>query len=196
MALFKEVMKKYPVDGVHLDYIRYHNRNVCYCDVCRKAFYDEFGEDISLMTQDKDSGLYVPALAWRAEPVTKFVVELRKETLRMHKELSAAVFTAYPSCYSGEGQDWRIWCENKLVDYICPMTYLPAPVQVDTYTRLHRVLVQKSVLLWEGIFRYKWATSDQFIELIQTAMNTGSDGIVIYQYSALTKQDISMLARF
>jgi uncharacterized lipoprotein YddW (UPF0748 family) len=194
LSLFKEVMTNYPVSGVHLDYIRYHNRSVCYCGVCRNSFHKEFGKDISLMTREFDDEVYVPALAWRADPVTKFVENLRKETHLLHKELSAAVFTAYPSCYSGEGQDWRKWCENMLVDYICPMTYCPAPVQVDTYTRLHRALVSKPVLLWEGILRYKWATSAQFIELVQTAINAGADGIVVFQYSALSPEDISMLA--
>ena len=36
-----EVARKYPVDGLHFDYIRYPGRDKCYCDGCRERFEAE-----------------------------------------------------------------------------------------------------------------------------------------------------------
>lgn len=50
MPLMREVVENYPVDGIHLDYIRYpeavEGRHYRYCRRCRKKFKDEYGYEL------------------------------------------------------------------------------------------------------------------------------------------------------
>ena len=41
-----EVARKYPVDGLHFDYIRYPDRAHCYCDGCRRRFEAASGRKV------------------------------------------------------------------------------------------------------------------------------------------------------
>ena len=41
-----EVARKYPVDGLHFDYIRYPDSAHCYCDGCRRRFEAESGRKV------------------------------------------------------------------------------------------------------------------------------------------------------
>jgi uncharacterized lipoprotein YddW (UPF0748 family) len=38
LGLISELLNKYPVDGIQLDYIRFPSRDYCYCEECRDSF--------------------------------------------------------------------------------------------------------------------------------------------------------------
>ncbi len=195
MALYREVMDKYPVEGVHLDYIRYNGRDACFCPTCRESFEKEFGEDIMHMLDEREHAVYAPALEWRAEPVTRFVRNLHKETSSRDRELSAAVFASYPTCYGGQGQDWWKWAQEGIVDYMFPMNYSPSTTHVASITLSHLAMVQKPVVLWEGLKYHKWDTTEHYMEVVKSAVDAGAEGIVIFQYSGLKEQDWAALAK-
>lgn len=48
--LMCEVLQRYKVDGVHFDYIRFDNKSVCTCPVCRENARAEVGLDIGSLT--------------------------------------------------------------------------------------------------------------------------------------------------
>ena len=51
-----EVARRYPVDGLHMDYIRYPDGQCCYCDGCRKRFEADSGRRVSDWPADCYSG--------------------------------------------------------------------------------------------------------------------------------------------
>ena len=51
-----EVARKYPIDGLHLDYIRYPGREYCYCDGCRRRFEAASGRKVVNWPKDCFSG--------------------------------------------------------------------------------------------------------------------------------------------
>ncbi|MBC7288775.1 MAG: family 10 glycosylhydrolase, partial [Armatimonadetes bacterium] len=52
-SLMLEVLRKYDVDGVHFDYIRYDGPMLCFCDHCRSEFKALTGYDIGALAGDK-----------------------------------------------------------------------------------------------------------------------------------------------
>jgi len=48
--LMCEVLERYEVDGVHFDYIRFHDRSVCTCPACRRNAMRDVGLDIGALT--------------------------------------------------------------------------------------------------------------------------------------------------
>jgi uncharacterized lipoprotein YddW (UPF0748 family) len=177
------------------------------CRLCRKrgvkthawaAFEKEFGEPIEHMVgSPREHPVYVPALDWRCEPVTQFVRDLHKETSSRKMELSAAVFHSWPIPLNSQGQDWWRWSEEKIVDYLFPMNYTAPPRNCVSWALTHRQIVKPPVQLWEGIFRFKWATTEQYMELNRLMRDdVGADGIVAFQYSTLTDEDCAAMAKF
>ena len=45
LGLISELLNKYPVDGIQLDYIRFPSQDFCYCKECRNAFKNLYNLD-------------------------------------------------------------------------------------------------------------------------------------------------------
>ena len=121
-----EVARKYDVDGLHFDYIRYPNRDHCYCDGCRQRFEAASGRKVKVWPDDCHSGERKEEYNdWRCRQITRLVAAVHREAKRLRGELkiSAAVFGSYPACRASIAQDWVAWAKAGYVDFLCPMDY-------------------------------------------------------------------------
>ena len=130
-----EVARKYDVDGLHFDYIRYPGRDKCYCDGCRQRFQAQSGKQVANWPDDCYSGELRDGYAtWRCDQITRLVkaVHDQAKKLRPDIDISAAVFGAYPSCRTSVAQDWPQWVKAGYLDFICPRKgALAAPTRCD-----------------------------------------------------------------
>jgi uncharacterized lipoprotein YddW (UPF0748 family) len=209
-ALYQEVMDGYPVAGVHMDYIRYHQPNECFCDRCRAAFKKETGVDpmdigetwgfneSSERAANRRHPAWVRWIEWRVSNITTFVEKLSALTKAAGKELSAAVFMEYPGCIVDQGQNWTEWGERKLVDYLFPMTYTNSALMVRKRTRSHVVQVKGSCQVWEGLGKRSsrsQLTPEELLEQARSCREEGAEGVVIFAYSSLADEDLEALLR-
>ena len=106
-----EVARKYEVDGLHFDYIRYPDQDKCYCDGCRSRFEEQTGAQVQLA----DRLLFgrparpVCAVALRPDHTAGESRARRGQENPAGIAISAAVFGAYPSCRESVAQDWPEW---------------------------------------------------------------------------------------
>ena len=122
-----ELASRYPLDGVHLDFVRYPDYSGSLGPSVRPRFERDSGRAVAAWPLDVKAGGSRRAefMRWRSAQVLDFVAAAR---LRMRREapgrmLTAAVFGKYPSCVDAVGQDWHAWIEQGLVDYVLPMNY-------------------------------------------------------------------------
>ncbi len=124
----KEVVRLYPVDGLHLDYIRYPGAEWGYNPVALERFQRETGrKDVPAPKDEQWS-------AWRREQVTSLVKRISAEVhaIRPTLKLSAATITwgGVPNkdftktrAYQEALQDWVGWVRNGYIDISVPMNY-------------------------------------------------------------------------
>ena len=89
-----ELVRAYPVAGVHLDFVRWY-------------------EDAPK-----------PANAARHVTTFVESVRKRLHMARPGAWLTAAVLASHPSCVASVGQDWPAWIDADLIDYAVPMNYV------------------------------------------------------------------------
>jgi uncharacterized lipoprotein YddW (UPF0748 family) len=121
-----EVARKYDVDGLHFDYIRYPDGDACYCDGCRRRFEEQSGKKVAQWPAECYKGARREEYrAWRCQQITRLVEAVSREGKKLKPKLkvSAAVFGAYPSCRETVGQDWVAWVKAGYLDFLCPMDY-------------------------------------------------------------------------
>ncbi len=130
LRLYLEVVRRYPVDGVHLDFIRYAGREWGYNEVSLARFRRAYGWSESRGLPDPSDPEFSE---WRRRQVTEFVVRLVHHIKALNPRLmvSAALIawgdaprdfkesSAYRECF----QDWKSWCEAGLLDIAVPMLY-------------------------------------------------------------------------
>ncbi|MBL8861880.1 MAG: family 10 glycosylhydrolase [Planctomycetes bacterium] len=121
----RELAIHYPVDGIHLDYIRFPNEPPATpkgLDYPRDARTLKLFRDATGKTPESDRAAWD---GWRTEQVTQLVRDLRKmlSHARPRAKLSAAVGWSPDKAKKEHFQDSRTWLREGLLDVVYPMNY-------------------------------------------------------------------------
>ena len=185
-CLYAELVRKYPIDGLHLDYIRYETEE--------KAFYGFSQSSASLFEKQYgvnpaniESGT-LDQLFWykfRERQVNTFMQRIATQTrsIRPNVTISAASGPYAPDARSQLLQNWPNWAANKWVDFITPMSYSTSD---DYFKRL--ILRQKesigcNALLAEGIGIFVHKDMAQTTTQIAISRQMGASGQILFSAS-------------
>jgi len=189
-----EVVRKYPIAGLHLDYIRYPGPECCYCDGCRRRFEADSGRKVADADWPKAcfSGRRKAEYNdWRCRQITALVTDVSREAKRLRPglKISAAVFGSYPACRESVAQDWPAWVKAGSLDFVCPMDYTADTAQFASLVRNQVKLIDGRVALFAGIGVTAAGirlSPDQVVEQVRTARSLGASGFVLFNFDAKT----------
>ncbi len=184
-----EIASRYPVDGIHLDYVRYPSAQVSMDSLTRAEFARFRGADSladSLLARQappspKDS-LWQ---SFRREQVTRFVSEVRDTLSRVRPglSLSTAVMADLRDARTGYGQDWVHWLDLGIVDRIFPMCYDPSTRNVMAQmARFREKLGTDRVIPGISCFNQK---PRSVAAKLKVARELGFEAVALYSYDAL-----------
>lgn len=119
--VMRDLVARYSIDGLHLDYIRFPNDLAKGVDYPRDARTLSLFEGATGATPETDPAAWD---RWRADQITILVRDLRYmiDRNKPHVELSAAV-GAVPEKALAHHQDVKTWMSERLVDTVYPMNY-------------------------------------------------------------------------
>lgn len=192
-----EIVENYGVDGIHFDYIRYHNSNYCYCDHCRQVFEEQIGRELDNWPEDVlDGDLREAYLAFRREQINVVVREVSERAHKMKPgiKVSAAVFGDWPGSRISIGQDAKLWVDEGWLDFVCPMDYTNDTDYLRRLTEAQVKAVAGKCPLYIGIGAWRHPSVATLVDQIQSARTLGADGFVLFAYeSGKTRQFISAI---
>ncbi len=198
----REVVRRAPVDGLHLDYARYPSSQSDLSPFTREAFERDTGRTVGRWPADVSTGGRRAAeyRRWRVAQITGFVRKVRSmlETERPGAQLSAAVFAEYPDCADTVGQDWGRWVQEGLVDFVCPMTYTENLSAFAARSAQHLRLPGAAGRVCPGIgvcANESTLAADQVIEQILTARRAGARGFVLFDLNPTLRDDVLPMLR-
>ncbi len=131
LKLYEEIVTRYQVDGVQLDYIRYPfqdpdaGRSYGYGKAARAQFQQLHGVDpVNISPSQRD--LWQKWTAFRTEQVDSFVTQVTQQLRKKRPDLifSVAVFPLpEKERIQKLQQNWEVWAKRGDIDLIVPMTY-------------------------------------------------------------------------
>jgi uncharacterized lipoprotein YddW (UPF0748 family) len=193
-----DVARRYAVDGIHLDYVRFPNQQFDYSRPAIAAFRADMAARLApavraqLDAESADDLFAYPDRfptewkAFRRARLTALVAGVRQtlHAARPSAMLSAAVAPDAQDAADERLQDWRGWLAAGLVDAIAPMAYTQDGSRfADQIAAAHQLAGVHAV--WAGIGAYRLAPA-QTIENIQAARRLGAAGFVLFSYDSLT----------
>ena len=130
VSVYLDLLKRYDVDGVQLDYVRYGGPTWGYNPTAIARFNQQTGRSGKPAPTD-------PAwMQWRRDQVTNLVRKLYVESLAIKPRVKITAATIawgdgpkndagwyQTQPYKEVLQDWRAWLEEGIVDMAMPMTY-------------------------------------------------------------------------
>ena len=189
-----EVARKYDVDGVHFDYIRYPGQTGCYCDRCHEKFERDTGLTVENWPDDLRSDEFSEAWTqWRCDNISRLVEAVSREVraIKPDCKISAAVFGSYPASRAGVGQDWVYWIQQGWLDFVCPMDYMTSDASFAGIVARQMEQVDGRIPLYPGIGAWRLGTADRVAGQIEIARNLGADGFTLFNYSADLAQNVA-----
>lgn len=188
----REIVERYPVDGIHLDYIRQPVVAVGWDPTTRARFALETGVDPALfdrVTGPERARIDSLWLAFRCEQVRATVQEVRDSVhaVRPGLALSAAVIADTLTAERHNAQRWRDWLRSGLLDRAYIMCYAP-PVQTVLDQLLGVVLsLGAGSRVVPGIAVYNSPPASAAAKL-KGARAMGFSTLAVYSYDALAGQ--------
>jgi uncharacterized lipoprotein YddW (UPF0748 family) len=196
-SVVDDLVRRYDVDGVHFDYIRYPSDEFDYSRAALSRFRRDVIPDLDRAQRTlydsrlkREPTIYADAFPerwrkFRRDRLTALVTRLRAavKSRRPTATVSAAVFPDARDAVARRLQDWPLWTERGLLDVICPMAYTTDPAVFRAQIEFARLFAGTKAV-WAGIGAYRLSSSET-IESILTAREIGARGVVLFSYDNL-----------
>jgi len=190
-----EIARRYAVDGLHFDYIRYPGAHACFCKGCRKRFEGVTGRPVAKWPADVRTGKRLQEwLDFRRSSITAVVQAVSREARRVRPgiRISAAVFPDWEVQRDSIAQDWRAWCRAGYLDFVCPMDYTENTVRFENMVRSQKAWAGR-VPVYPGIGLSTWGAGDRVCTLIDQVGVTrrlGCGGFTVFEYNEAEAREI------
>ncbi|MEI8377703.1 MAG: family 10 glycosylhydrolase [bacterium] len=198
MKILKEIVCKYDVDGVNIDYIRYP---VCsspnssdflstswgYTKYAIDEFQKTYG--ISPLEMGSSNPNWYKWECYRRDKVTCFVEKLGDlKKIRSNITISAVVFPDKNQSAVVKLQDWAKWGQRGYLDAFTPL-FLSSNIDfTEKYLRDMMACKGANVKLYAGLFDpFTQTEPTNLPQEIKVLRELNADGIVIFDYAHFTK---------
>ena len=184
-----ELLQNYRLDGIHFDYIRYHDKGWGMNPTGLKFFLNYASGDMpglpSLKVQSR------PTFSeFKKSAITNF---LKKSSVRIRAYrpkciISAAVKPNIKSAHSVFAQEWDEWLSSGYIDWAVPMNYTgDNKIFRQNIIAIKEVIPQealKKIIMGVGIYNQKSKSSAQKIKIINKE-NLG--GFSLFSYTVFNE---------
>ncbi len=197
-AVAAEIAAKYPIDALHIDYVRYTDQDRGYHPRALERFRSETGAAGTPAPDDQAWS------AWRRQQVDRMLEEIRSAVRAADPSLplTAAVVAGGEGPTSGRPfeatrpyarfmQDWAGWIADGKLDAAMPMNYFDGSVRgdwFDQWAAFETALAQRTdVVIAGGQAGYLNRPDDSLAQL--RTLRDGLDGVVLYSYQQTALDD-------
>ncbi len=148
LAIVEELLTRYPLAGIHLDYIRYPDARYDYSMAMRAKFILSYHVDPVSTSVAEDRWLASRWKAFRQQELTHFVEGVRQTTKRLRPAaiLSAAVFADPSDAQDRVLQSWTEWIQSGAIDYAVAMNYAADAREFENRLNTLRLAVGDSIM--------------------------------------------------
>jgi len=192
---YTELVRKYPVDGIQLDYIRYPSANHDYNPICRAMYQLEKGIDpidIEPFTRE-----VLDWHLWREEQINSFVREVSQELrwIRPSLQVSAAVASYPDQARLNYLQNWEYWAQNTWVDFLSPMDYTADLLSFMSRLEATTDRIKFEALIAPGIGLHLQKDTKPMLDQIQIAGAHPVDGVTLFATAYLDAPRLEALRK-
>lgn len=187
-GVLRELVRGYPVDGLHLDFVRYPGPEYDYSRAALEGFRKWRGGSGDLL-----AGPAANAAAWdeyRRDSLTALVDRLVRAARyeRPGVVVSAAVVPDDALAVSHKYQGWPAWMSRRILDAVCPMAYTQDTRLFRQQVERARSLIGPGQEVWAGVAAYRLPL-DGVVEKVRTAREAGAAGVLLFSHESVAPGD-------
>jgi len=191
----RTIAQSFPVDGIHLDLIRFCSSQTCYCSTCKGYFENHIQHKIAHWPADVLAAgpLRNEWLAFRQMVISSLVAECAQaaKAARPSVKVSAAVFPDLELARKTVAQNWPEWFRPNGIDFICPMNYKSTTMlfEADIQRQAQQLGTPKRILPGIGVSSERLPLEEVRRQINATRAN-GMPGFILFQLGPREATDI------
>lgn len=188
-SIAEEIARKYDVDEIHLDYIRYPYKTFGYHPQAQKLYREWLKKELAeKRLQNIAEGFDI----FRRHQVSETVKLIYEKVHRYGKNLSAAVFAYYePDALTQRLQEWIEWVKGGYLDYACMMAYEDNKEIVNSHVKYAVNKLGSAEKIRVGLGAYKLTSyPNKLFEIAQSVALYKPDEIIIFSFENLFQETI------
>lgn len=192
--IVEDILSKYNVAGIHLDYIRYpysgYNRHYKkylsdfgYNPISRKIFRNRYGVDPLKINRFGNSNIKKKFDQFRRDQITDIVCRINKTVKRKNRSIifSTASMPRYDLGRDVYFQDWPLWVKKGYIDLACIMSYTNKNSIYKDYLDFS-LRTETPEKIYMGVQVTPKTAIRQTHEQIQMSYNEGFRGYIIFSF--------------
>ncbi|MBN1900904.1 family 10 glycosylhydrolase [Candidatus Sumerlaeota bacterium] len=200
LEVYEKMIRKYDIDGLQLDYIRYPRslpweQGYCYCGRCRELFFNKFEVDPALIDPVKNPEVWEKWNQFRSDQVTEFVrqVSVMLKEIRPDLRLSADVFPDRKEAVESKFQDWKLWLDKGYIEEVFTMSYTSDADQVNRESQGFMQDAPPQFRGYVGLGPYLGFPPKTLIDQIRAVQETGAQGFCLFSLEYLSDDHLKAL---
>ncbi|MBB6673306.1 glycoside hydrolase family 10 protein [Cohnella nanjingensis] len=190
LSIYKELVSKYDVAGIHLDFTRYpdsgdYTNDFSYDPYTRGLFKDRYGTDpIDLHPGDV---LWDEWTRFRIDVINTFVDRIAHEVmpLRPGMKLTAAVWPNFELAPKTVLQEVKNWVDKNYMDQIFHMSYVPDTTLIAADAKRSLDLMGDKGLVASGVGTFINLTKQVLADQIDQVNRLGVAGTALFEFESL-----------
>lgn len=196
VSIFEDIAKRYNIDGLQYDYVRYPSKSWGYSEAALKHYYADTG------TKSKPAPNDPRWCQWRRDQVTRLVrmTHQRVKAVNPKCQISASTicYGGTPSRweqstpYAGVFQDWYLWMREGYIDINIPMNYKSE--KSARQAKVFRDWIKLSEdwnggrPVYQGLYSDQNQASDT-LKQIEATRKVGQEGFVLFSFNQNSRRD-------
>lgn len=191
VSVFEDIAKRYNVDGIQYDYVRYPGKNWGYSEAALKHYYADTGATAKPVPDDPKW------LQWRRDQVSALVKlshdKIKAANPRIQISASTICYGKYSNdwektdAYGDVLQDWYQWMREGWIDINIPMNYRSEkdPAAAQSFRNWVNGSEQWNGgrLVYQGIYCASNSVDD-VLKQADAARKAGQEGFVLFAFNA------------
>lgn len=188
----REIVRQYPVKGVHLDFIRYPGPEYDYSVAALEGFRRRHGGSDLLTGPATNPGAWAD---YRRAVLTELAYGLARAARVERPDIvvSAAVVPDEATALHHKFQDWPTWLSRGILDAVCPMAYTPDSRLFRDQVKAAEARLWPGQAVWAGIGAFR-LSPEGIVEKIGAARDVGAAGVVLFSHEALSAPLVKLLS--
>ena len=190
-GVVRELVRAYPLDGLHLDFVRYPGPTYDYSRAALEGFRRASGGGDILGGPEGDPAGWDD---YRRQVLTALTTRL-SDAARAERPglaVSAAVAPDEALAVHHKFQDWPRWLSAGILTALCPMTYTPDNELFRQQLESARERASGAQAVWAGIGAYRLDVAG-IVEKVALARRSGARGVVLFSHESLVPGDLQRL---
>jgi len=180
VQIFSDLVDNYDIDGLHLDYIRYPQRD-----------YGYHPQSLELYAQRKKIEPRLTFEEWKERQIIELITKIGKNIKSIKPDLlySAAVIPEANLAKARYAQDWYTWLDTNIIDHLYLMAYTTSNNELENYLKTIPQRYRHSIIVglraWTDDGKYK---INQLRDKI-TLVSQEYAGIAFFSYGGIIKNN-------